>query len=153
MTALDMMTRLRSRYEQHKDLSEMLEIRRAMVTNVTAGYGERQGGSGAKDRMAEHAARVDDLLGRIDRLKRAWALEMELCARLCEKLDSAERGVLFKYYGKNWSIPAIAKDAGYSESYLRQVKRGLEKWLAGISYEQCHMSAEYEILTDGETKR
>ena len=150
MTALDLMLRLRDRYEQSKSLNELLEIRRAMVTNETAGYGEKQGGGARKDRFAEHVARADELLSEINRVKKDWQMEMDLCARLCEKLGGAERAFLYKYYGKSWSVPAVARESGYSEGYMRQVKRRVDEWLEKMSYESCHMGPEYD-KNDGGT--
>lgn len=151
MTALDLMQRLRRRYDQIKSLNELMEIRRAMVTSLTAGYGEKQGGGAQKDRLAEHAARADELLGEISRAKKDLNCEMELCARLCEKLAGAERAYLYKYYGRNWTLAAVARDSNYSEGYMRQVKRKVDEWLAGMSYESCRMNPDYDKYdeTDG----
>jgi len=134
MTALDVMRRLRQEPQEEARVKEQIEMRRDAVTRVSARYEAAPGGSSpSTDRMAQHAVKVEPLLNELKAIKERWRAEMEYCVKLTDKMESEVwRKILYNYYGKGWTLAAVADFLGYSEGYIRKQKSKMDAYLAGI---------------------
>lgn len=127
MDALSCMKLLRDRGDQIARLKERISMRRDAVTAITAQYGERGGSSGSSaDKMPNYVADVDELLTKQSALIRKQSAELQLCVQLCDGFDGVKSKVLYEYYGKTWTLNAIATSEGYTASYIRKVKGELD---------------------------
>ena len=130
MTALEVMLNLRRAGDDCARIQELIDMRRDAVTRVTAAYGEKGGSGGAAaDRMSDYAARIDQLSRRLSARKRAWEWEMDICLLIADELEGIERTVLYSYYGKAWTLDAIASSAGFTPTYVRKRKVALDEQL------------------------
>lgn len=137
MDALTVMKELRERQEQISRIKERILMRRDAVTAITAQYGERGGTSGSSaDKMVSYVADVDELLDKQNRLIRRQGAELALCVKLCDGLDGVKSKVLYEYYGKTWTLSAIAASEGYTPNYVRRIKGELDTMLQGIMVDQ-----------------
>ena len=133
MTAYDVMRRLRGRSDECEALKAKIDMRRDAVTSITAAYGEKGSrGSAESDRYAAYAAAVTELTGELDRLRCRWQQEMDYCLRLVDRLTGPQAKLLYLYYGKSWTVSGIAKSEGYTDGYVKRVKRETDEWLRGI---------------------
>lgn len=131
MDALTCMRLLRDRQEQINRIKERIQMRRDAATAITAQYGERGGSSGSSaDKMPNYVADVDELLTKQNRLIRLQGAELALCVRLCDDLDGVKSKVLYEFYGKTWTLAAIAASEGYTAGYIRKVKGELDAALS-----------------------
>lgn len=135
MTALEVMKRLRDEPREEARVKEQIEMRRDAVTRVSARYEAAPGGSSpSTDRMAAHAVKVEPLLTELQQIKERWRAELEYCVKLTDRLESEVwRKVLYNYYGKGWTLAAVADFLGYSEGYIRKQKTKLDAHLNGIT--------------------
>ena len=147
MSILELLRRLREREAQVSELKEKIALRRDAATNITAKYGENTpGGSSGGDRMLNYAAQVDALNRRIAEVTQMWQVEMAYCVGLCDRYEGVERMLIYNYYGKNWTLRAVATSGGYSEGYCRKAKSKLDKSLE-------HMPVEKNLLPDWYIRR
>lgn len=130
MNVYDIMLSCRRAGDECAEIQDSIDRWREQVTTVTARYGEGGGhGSGDTDKMGEYAAKVDRLLTRLERRKRRWSLEMEICLTVCDELTGIERTILYAYYAKAWTLDAIAGSAGFTPAYVRKRKAELDSAL------------------------
>lgn len=137
MDALTVMKLLRERQEQIIRIKERISMRRDAVTSITAQYGERGGTSGASnDKMVNYVADVDEMLDMQNRLIRLQSAELALCVKLCDGFDGVKSKVLYEFYGKTWTLSAIASSENYAGSYIRKVKVELDAALAAMNVDK-----------------
>ena len=144
MSILELLKRLRGREKQVADLKEKISLRRDAATNITARYGERVPGGSGGDGMPAYAAQIDDLSRKITEVTQLWQAEMSYCVALCDKYDGVERTLLYNFYGKGWTLRAIAMSGGYSEGYCRKAKAKLDESLKNAEVEK-HLLPDWYI--------
>jgi len=134
VTLLEVMNNLRRAGDDCARIRESIDMRRDAVTAITAKYGDAGGhGGGDTDKMSAYAARVEQLQDKLDRRKRQWAWEMENCLEIADTLEGIERTILYSYYGKAWTLDAIAQSAGFTPSYVRKRKVSLDDMLRDMT--------------------
>lgn len=130
MSILELLKKLRGREKQVSELKEKIALRRDAATNITARYGESTPGGGrAGDSMPNYAAEIDELTRKIADVTQLWQAEMSYCVALCDRYEGVERTLIYNFYGKGWTLRAIAASGGYSESYCRKIKAKLDESL------------------------
>lgn len=145
MSALDMLKRLRGREAQVDELREKISMRRDAATAITARYGAAPSGSGRSgDSMTDYAAQIDALNRKIADVTCLWQAEMAYCVSLCDTYDGVERMLIYHYYGKGWTLRAVASAGGYSEGYCRKAKGRLDASLSGLEVDARLLPDWYE---------
>lgn len=131
MSVLDVLKRLRGREAQVGELKEKIRMRRDAATSVTAKYGAAPSGGGRSgDSMSDYAAQIDELSREIADITCLWQAEMAYCVSLCDAYNGVERMLIYNYYGKGWTLRAVASAGGYSEGYCRKAKGRLDASLS-----------------------
>lgn len=145
MTALELLKTLRTAGDEIDDINDQIAMRQSAATFITAHYGEEGGGgsSAPGDKFANYAANVGDLREKLIDRKKRWTAEMEYCIQLADTFDGLERMIVFNYYGRAWTVAAIAKSAGYTEGAVKKTKSKVDAHLAGIIVEIYQMPDWY----------
>ena len=143
-SVLDVLKRLRGREAQVGELKEKIRMRRDAATSVTAQYGAAPPGGGSGDRMSDYVAQIDELSRKIADITCLWQAEMAYCVGLCDAYDGVERMLIYNYYGKGWTLRAVASAGGYSEGYCRKAKGRLDASLSEAEAEPHRLPDWYE---------
>lgn len=107
MTCLELMAACRARHRQIRELEEKIRDARDAMTGTNQASGIRGGGGG--DRFAAHAARVDELLTRVQAARRMLAAEEPAVILLTAEMPPAPRAFLRAFYGGGEAPAAIAR--------------------------------------------
>ena len=107
MTCIELMAACRARHREIRELEEKIQDARDAMTGMSQASGIRGGGGG--DRFAAHAARVDELLGRLQAARRKLAAEEPAVILLTADMPAQPRSFLRAFYGRGEAPSAIAR--------------------------------------------
>ena len=134
MTCMELLAACRARRRIIRDLEDRLQDARETITGVSPVGGVRGGGGG--DRLAAHAARVDDLETRLIQEKRRLAAEQQAVILLTGAMSPAPRKSLRQFYGEGKSPAVIARAMKCTVSNVYKALAAGRALAAGIGEDQ-----------------
>ena len=134
MTCMELLAACRARHREIRELEDRLRDAREAITGTSPAGGIRSGGGG--DRLAAHAARVDDLETRLIAARRKLAAEQPAVILLTAGMAPAPRHCLRCFYGKGESPARIADKMGCTVSNVHKALAAGRALAARIAEEQ-----------------
>ena len=123
ITAMEILERCRRAEGEKRRLKERADMIRDTAGHMTSsldGIGARS--SGETDHMASMAAMLDAVEREFAQRDREYTAEVAAACQLMDMLPALECGVMSRYYIRGRTLRSIARDMGYSYSYISRCK-------------------------------
>lgn len=123
LTAMEILERCRRAEGEKRRLKERADMIRDTAGHMTSsldGIGARS--SGETDHMASMAAMLDAVEREFAQRDREYTAEVAAACQLMDMLPALECGVMSRYYIRGQTLRSIARDMGYSYSYISRCK-------------------------------
>lgn len=140
LTAMEILERCRRAESEKRRLREKVEMFRDTAGRMTAsldGIGARS--TGEADHMATIIGEIDAVERELKQRDKEYTAEVAAACQMLDMLPPLECSVLSRYYVRRQTLRSIARDMGYSYSYV------------------CHCKASgcqrLEVLGEGEVMR
>ena len=117
------MTRIRQRIQRRREAMECITPR----MDAAGGRGPAE-----SDKVSAFVAAITQLEAELAARDQARSAEVASACVLLDTLPDVEGSVLHAYYVKRLSIPAIARRMGYTDGYIRKLKKGGEALLDAL---------------------
>lgn len=138
MDAITILKRCRGAEEDLERLRQRLQQRHEILTAIGAPQPDPIGGgrgSGDPDKYGRIMADIDQLERQMQSRQEDYRAEAAAAAALMDLVPDLEGKVLYSYYVRRMSVPAIAKKESYQPGYLRKVKKRGEELLRMLAAE------------------
>lgn len=133
LTAMEILERCRRAEGEKRRLKERADMIRDTAGHMTAsldGIGARS--TGEADHMAAMAGMLDAVERELAQRDLEYTVEIAAACQLLDMLPALECGIMSRYFIRGQTLRGIARDMGYSYSYVRGLKSEGCKHLHGI---------------------
>lgn len=123
LTAMEILERCRRAEGEKRRLKERADMIRDTAGHMTSsmdGIGARS--TGETDRMATMVGMLDAVERELDQRDHEYTAEVAAACQLLDMLPALECGVMSRYYIRGQTLRSIARDMGYSYSYISRCK-------------------------------
>lgn len=137
MDAMMILRRCRNAEEDLRRIRQRIRQRREAMTGISGPSADPSGGSRGSepDKLGRMVADLDALERKLAAREQARAVETAAACVLLDGLPDLENRVLYRYYVRVESVPAVAKAMKYSEGYVRRIKARGERMMREVPAE------------------